>query len=450
MRRWHTRLLFSCTALLAGIFSIIFAIGAESAIEYHQHLLGHSMWLTLIIAPGGFALLAWLARRFFPGTEGSGIPQAIAASMTEDRRIRRQLLSFRIAVAKVLLTLGGLLCGASVGREGPSIQVSASIMHLLAGKGKRIASTHDLIAAGSGAGIAAAFNTPLGGIMFAIEEMCRNRSFRANSSTLTAVIFAGLISLAVLGNYTYFGRTPVAVVWPDSLWPVILSGLVGGLAGGGFSRILIASARGLPGQFGLFATSRPIIFAAACGLATAIIGLITGGRTYGTGYGEIKAALEGIALLPVYFFFAKILTVWIAFISRIPGGIFAPSLAVGAGLGSLVALFFPETPQSAPILLCMVAFLSAMTQTPITSFVILMEMTANHEMLLPLMAASVISYGVSKTIAPVPLYQALAYRTLRRAEALVHAKQDASSHSQAMTALPESIKTEAKPSSESQ
>ena len=133
-------------------------------------------------------------------------------------------------IAKVFLTLGGLLSGASIGREGPSVQVGASVMHLLAGRRRRrIASSRDLIVAGSGAGIAAAFNTPLGGIMFAIEEMCRYRAFQANSTTLTAVIFAGLMSLAVLGNYTYFGRTLATIAWPAGIWPVLACGVAGGL-----------------------------------------------------------------------------------------------------------------------------------------------------------------------------------------------------------------------------
>src|SRR5690606_29340656 len=110
--------------------------------------------------------------------------------------------------------------------------------------------------------------TPLGGIMFAIEEMCRHRAFRANSTTLAAVIFAGLMSLAVLGNYTYFGRTPATIGWPDGIWPVLSCGIAGGLLGGGFARLLIASSRGLPGRVGVFALSRPVTFAAACGLAT--------------------------------------------------------------------------------------------------------------------------------------------------------------------------------------
>ncbi|MDX5408750.1 MAG: chloride channel protein [Thauera sp.] len=420
-QRWHVRLLLVGAALLAGLIAIAFAIGAELAISAHAGVVRERPWLSLLIAPAGFAALAWISRRLFPATEGSGIPQAIAASMSDDGRVRRQLLSFRIAVAKVFLTLGGLLSGASIGREGPSVQIGASVMHLLAGrKRRRIASSRDLIVAGSGAGIAAAFNTPLGGIMFAIEEMCRHRAFRANSTTLTAVIFAGLMSLAVLGNYTYFGRTLASVGWPDGIWLVLACGGIGGLLGGGFSRLLIASARGLPGQLGVFALSRPVAFAALCGLATGIIGWASGGLTYGTGYAESKAALEGSAALPTAFMLMKMAVIWLAFVSRIPGGIFAPALAVGAGLGSDIALLLPGEPDPAVLVLGMVAFLAAMTQTPITSFVIVMEMTANHEMLLPLMATAVVAHGVSRSVAPIPLYHALSHAWLRRAEGRLH------------------------------
>jgi H+/Cl- antiporter ClcA len=289
-------------------------------------------------------------------------------------------------------------------------------MHTLAGRKKwRVASSRALIVAGSGAGIAAAFNTPLGGIMFSIEEMCRHRAFQANSTTLTAVIFAGLMSLGVLGSYTYFGQTRAVLGWPDGIWPVLMCGGVGGLIGGLFGRLLIASSRGLPGRIGEFAAQRPIAFAAACGLATAVIGLSTGGMTYGTGYAESKAALEGSGELPLYFVFAKMLVVWLAFLSRIPGGIFAPALAVGAGLGADIAYFLPEAQSSAILVLGMVAFLAAMTQAPITSFVIVMEMTANHEMLMPLMATAVIAYGFSKSVCPIPIYHALCHSALRRA-----------------------------------
>lgn len=423
IRRWRKRLLLVGAALLAGAIAIAFAIGAELAIATHQSLMDRSPWLSLFIAPSGFAAMAWLTIRFFPGTEGSGIPQAIAASLTDDPLLRRRFLSFKIAIAKVFLTLGGLLSGASIGREGPSVQVGASAMHMLAGKrfGK-IANSRDLIIAGSGAGIAAAFNTPLGGIMFAIEEICRHHPFRANSTTLIAVIFAGLMSLAVLGNYTYFGRTPAAISWPDGTWLILVCGILGGLLGGGFSRLLIASSRQLPGRLGAFSDSKPVAFAASCGLATAIIGLVTGGLTYGTGYGESKAALEGVAQLPLYFMVAKLLVIWLAFVARIPGGIFAPALAVGAGLGADLAPFFAEEQHAAILVLGMVAFLAAMTQAPITSLVIVMEMTANHQMLLPIMATAVVANAVSKSVAPLPIYHTIAHAMLRRADHEVHHK----------------------------
>lgn len=414
-RRWYHRVLLVGAALLAGLAAIIFAVGAEEAIRLHHRIMEISPWLSLALAPAGFALMAWLSRQWFPGTQGSGIPQAMAAALSHDRGFRHRLLSMKIALAKIVLTLGGLLAGASVGREGPSVQVGASILHSLVGRSRgRIASPRDLIVAGAGAGVAAAFNTPLGGIMFAIEEMSRYRAFKANSTTLTAVIFAGLMSLAILGNYTYFGRTPATLAWPGGLWPMLLIAALGGLAGGLFSRLLISITRGLPGRLGAFSREQPIRFAAICGLATAVLGLATDGATHGTGYAESKAALDGAAELPFHYGLVKAGAILLAFMSGIPGGVFAPSLAVGAGLGANIAALFPQDHAAAILVLGMVAFLSGVTQSPITAFVIVMEMTANHAMLLPLMATSVVALGFSKSVAPTPLYYALTLIMLRR------------------------------------
>ena len=415
LRRWRRRAALVGAAMMAGLVAIIFAITAELAISGHEQLMHISPWLTLVIAPAGFAATAYLARKYFAGTQGSGIPQTIAASITDDDKLRRALLSPRILVGKILLTLGGLLSGATIGREGPSVQVGASVLNMLSGKKRgRIAPTRDLIIAGGAAGVAAAFNTPLGGIMFAIEELSRHRAFRANSTTLIAVIFAGLMSVAILGNYTYFGRTPAAVSWPDGLWPVLICGAAGGLLGGLFTRLLIASSHGLPGRMGEFARTYPVRFAAVCGLMTALVGITSDGLTWGTGYAESKAALEGSSVLPIYFMFAKALVIWIAFISGIPGGVFAPSLAVGAGIGANIALLLPGEQSSPILILGMVAFLAGITQSPITSFVIVMEMTNNHQMLLPLMGAAVVAQGFARSVAPVPLYDSLAIDLLRR------------------------------------
>ena len=419
LRRWRRRAALVGAAMLAGLVAIIFAITAELAISGHERLMQISPWLTLVIAPAGFAATAYLARKYFAGTQGSGIPQTIAASITDDDKLRRALLSPRILVGKILLTLGGLLSGATIGREGPSVQVGASVLNTLSGKKRgRIAPTRDLIIAGGAAGVAAAFNTPLGGIMFAIEELSRNRPFMANSMTLIAVIFSGLMSLATLGTYTYFGTTHATMSWPYAMWPVIACGAGGGILGGLFTRLLIKTTRNLPGRLGAFARAFPVRFAAMCGLGTALIGLATGGLSYGTGYAEIKGALEGTEQLPLYYALAKAGAILLAFVSGIPGGLFAPALAVGAGLGADAAPFFPEAQSSAVLALGMVAFLAGVTQSPITAFVIVMEMTANHSLLLPLMCASVISNAFSRSMAPTPLYDAMAFTILRRHNAV--------------------------------
>jgi H+/Cl- antiporter ClcA len=421
-RNWRKQILLMSAALAAAAVAILFAKGADWVTDLHQQMVQHYVWLPLFVTPAGFGVLAWLTLRVFPGTEGSGIPQAIAASNSETSGIQRQFLSIRIAVSKVFLTLGGLLVGASVGREGPSVQIGASAMHLLTRLRRfgHIGSSHDLIAAGAGAGIAAAFNTPLGGIMFAIEEMCRYRSFRANGATLISVILAGLASLVILGNYNYFGRTAggLSIGWPDGVWAVLLVGVLGGLLGGGFARLLIASAQGLPGNVGQFARQRPVVFAAACGLGTAVLGLVSGGIVYGTGYAETRHALENNGQLPLYFMLFKMAAVWLAFAARIPGGMFAPALAIGAGMGAIIAAILPGISAGDPaiLILGMGGFLAAMTQSPITSFVIVMEMTDKHEMLLPLMAAASLAYGISRSVCPMSLYHALAAPMLYRAE----------------------------------
>lgn len=414
LRLWKRRLLFWSGAVSVGAAAVLFAVAGEEVNTLFHRVTGISMFLPLLISPLGLALVAWLTRRYFPGAQGSGIPQTIAALQLEDGTARRGLLSLRIAVSKVFLTLLGLLSGASVGREGPTVQIGASIMHALGSYTRfpRHEMERGLILAGGAAGVAAAFNTPLAGIVFAIEEMSRSFEQRTSGTVLTAVIVAGIASIGFLGNYTYFGHTDASLDMAHGSMAVLACGVLGGLLGGLFSRILVAASDGLPGRLGGLRRERPIHFAAVCGLALAVIGLLSAGTTYGTGYHEVRHILEGTETLPAAYGVLKLAATVVSYLSGIPGGIFAPSLAVGAGLGVNIAELLTGTPAGAVAIVGMVAYFSGVVQAPITAFVIVMEMTDNHDMVVPLMAAALIASGVSRLICRKPLYKALAENLL--------------------------------------
>ncbi|MBV8534998.1 MAG: chloride channel protein, partial [Alphaproteobacteria bacterium] len=366
-----------------------------------------------VVTPLGFVLAVFLTSRYFPNSQGSGIPQAIAARHLTDQAARSKLVSIRIAAGKILLTLLGLLCGASVGREGPTVQVGASIMFAIGRMSPR--RQPGLILVGAAAGVAAAFNTPLAGIVFGIEELSRAFESRTSGLIIGGVITAGLTSLAILGNYTYFGTNAGTLRVGLDWLAVPLCGVAGGLAGGLFSRIVITVARGLPGAIGPAVKRHPILFAMVCGLGVAACGLASGDTIYGTGYAQVKAALEGVAPLPASFGLLKFLSTTLSTVSGIPGGIFSPSLAVGAGLGANVAGLFPAAPLGPIMLLGMVAYFAGVVQAPITAFVIVAEMTNNHAMVIPLMAAALIAYATSKGVCPEGIYHALSKGFLAKA-----------------------------------
>ena len=409
-RLWLRRVVLWIGAVLVGIVAIAFAISAEYANSLHQVVAEFSPLLPFVVGPAGLALVVWLTRKFFPGSQGSGIPQTIAAINTEDEERRGHYLSIRLALGKFLLTVIGLFSGASVGREGPTVQIGASIMQSLGRftRFSRVETKRGLILAGGAAGVAAAFNTPLAGIVFAIEEMSRNYESRTSGTVLTSVIVAGIVSIWWLGDYTYFGTTS-AILNGSSAWiPVIVCGVVGGVLGGIFSQLLIFISRGIPGKVGILAKTNPVIFAAFCGFLLAVIGAFSGSSTYGTGYHEARMILEGTGEIPESFGILKLLATLVSYVSGIPGGVFAPSLAVGAGLGQNIAQIMPYVPLGAVVVLGMVAYFAGVVQAPVTAFVIVMEMTDNHDMIVPLMAASLLAAGCSKVVCRKPLYRALA------------------------------------------
>jgi len=406
-RRWS---IFWIGAIATGATAVAFAKGSDAALQlFHWAARESALW-PWIAPPLGLALVAWLTQTHFPGTRGSGIPQTIAALSLSDPEARDRLLSMRIAIGKLALTLVALGCGASIGREGPTVQIGASIMHSLKRFTRFSVADVDrgLILAGGAAGIAAAFNTPLAGVVFAIEELSRSFEERTSGTIYTAVIVAGITSVALVGNYTYFGSTHAELVGARMWLVVPVCGLLGGLAGGGFARCLLALRRTLPGWTGRFKNQSPVRFAFVCGILVALIGYASSGATFGTGYAEARAIVQQEAIPSLSFAVLKALATLLSYVTGIPGGIFAPSLAVGAGLGDMISLALPSSPGGAIVLLTMAAYFAGVVQAPLTALVIVSEMTGNRDLTLPLMAATLIGRGASALVCRESLYRALA------------------------------------------
>lgn len=408
---WITRAVVVGAAAVAGLVVVGFTWLAERALGLFLDLASAGWWLPLIWTPICCGAIVWLTRRYARGAGGSGIPQVMAALDPELSGGRRPLLvSLRLSLAKIGLTSAGLLGGMSLGREGPSVQIAAGVMlaarrWLPRGSG---VSAHSLLVAGGAAGIAAAFNTPLAGVMFAIEELSRSPEQRNSGLIVSGIVLAGLIAVSVYGNATHFGVIHPGPIGLSLLGPGLLVTLLAGLAGGLFARLLLASLRGnSPDAPSQWRQRYPIRFAIGCGLAVAVIGAVTGGATYGSGNEATRAMLDSNGMVPGGFALFKFIATWLTAWSGVPAGIFAPSLSIGAALGHDVAALtgYPYAP--AVIALGMVGFLAAATQAPLTAFIIVMEMVDGHGMVLSLMACAVIASTVSRVLTP-PLYSALA------------------------------------------
>ncbi len=410
-RLWWTRGVFLAVAAAAGLTVVGFTWLTERALDCFSSLQQLHWWAPLLCTPLCTAAVVALTRRYAPGAAGSGIPQVMAAlDPAVDAGHRSTLVSLKLSVAKMVLTAAGLLGGLSLGREGPTVQIAAGI--LLAARRllprRSVISEHGLLVAGGAAGIAAAFNTPLAGVMFAIEELSRSPEQRNSGLIVAAIVLSGVIAVSINGNSTYFGVIRGAGVEAALLLPALLVALASGVAGGLFARLLVRSLGGQGSdKLSRLRRRRPVAFAWVCGCAVAVIGVVTAGATFGSGYAHTRHMLEGSEqAAPAYVLF-KFLATWFTAWSGVPAGIFAPSLAIGAALGNDVALL-THYPQAATLIaLGMVGFLAAATQAPLTAFIIVMEMVDGHALVLSLMACALVASAVSRAFSR-PLYATLA------------------------------------------
>ncbi|MEZ5938947.1 MAG: chloride channel protein [Hyphomonadaceae bacterium] len=392
-------------AILLGLAALGFAWLSDGAQALFATITRAWSYAPLVMTPAIFATGIWVTNRFARETRGSGIPQVIAACRAPDSPEMRPLVSVRTAISKLGLTCFLLLGGGSFGREGPTVQISAAIMtatHRLF----RVPMTPGVLIAGGAAGVAAAFNTPLAGVTFAIEELAAAYEQRVAILAMGAVMIAGLVSLGIAGDYVYFGAMKDTLDLPMALLIASVVGVVGGLLGGLFTRIVLALTGSNPPAWAKPFRARPVLSAAGCGLVVAVLGVVTAGATFGTGYEASRNLIEGEGQAP-WFAPAKFLATLASNVSGNPGGVFAPSLSVGAGIGDLLAPLFPGYSVGAIVVLGMVAYFAGVVRAPFTAIIIVSEATGSHGLILPLFISALLGDSASKLVCRTRLYHGL-------------------------------------------
>lgn len=399
--------------LYAGLFSI-----AEKGTKliYNQE-----PWLFFIITPLCFVLAWWLVVKYAPNAKGSGIPQVIASielSTPKNNHLVHALLSLRVMIVKVFSSLVMVFGGGVIGREGPTIQIAASIFKkindLLPVWYPKI-SRRNMIVTGAAAGLASAFNTPLGGIVFAIEELTKTHISYFRSALLTGVIIAGFTALHFLGPYLYLGYPDLSGISFKIVFLIIPLSLVTGIAGSGMGKIILFI---LNKKKILKTNFQHIAYVVVCGLIIAGLGIFLTDEMFGSGKEIMVTTLfTNEKQMEWYVPIIRILGSIISFSTGASGGIFAPSLSAGAALGAVFSEGFHLTGNETNlIVLCgMTGFLTSVTRSPFTSSILVLEMTVTHDVIFYIMLSALFSSLVATLISKHSFYDELKNQYLHSA-----------------------------------
>jgi H+/Cl- antiporter ClcA len=404
------------TGFFAVMYAKIFAWGEgllHIIIDWHA-------WMIFIIAPIGFVLSWWLVKEFAPNAKGSGIPQVMAAvelaNPKEHKKIR-SLLSLKIIFFKILSSVILVIGGGAVGREGPTIQIAGSVFRkvneYLPDWWPKI-SKKNMIMTGAAAGLAAAFNTPLGGIVFAVEELSKTHINYFKTALFTAVIIAGLTAQTLAGSYLYLGYPKTNDVSLMVMFPIIL---VAGIAGILASQLAVTMLKMNEWKKRKLKTDRSnIIFLVACALFIASIAYFINREILGSG----KEIMQRVLFTQDkhedwYVPILRMLGPALSFTSGGAGGIFAPALTAGASIGSVISGAIHLTPNESNVVILggMVAFLTGITRAPFTSAIIVLEMTDRHSLIFHLMLAGMVSSIASILVSRHSLYDVIKVNFLK-------------------------------------
>ncbi len=368
---------------------------------------GGAPWRRLFFPVAGSLGIGYLLYRYFPNARGSGVPQTKAALFAREGRI-----TMRTVLGKFFCTSATLASGIPLGREGPSVQVGAGIGSVLGRSlGLRTEQVQKLIPVGAAAAIAAAFNTPLAAVLFSLEEITGDLYAPVMGAVVLASATAWMVLRVFLGDHPLFKVPQYQLIHPAEFGVYAILGVAGGVVSAAFTRLLLS----IRLRFLRFPQKTVWFQPVAGGLLVGVMGWFVP-QVMGVGYGYVGDALNGrmafqlMALLVVL----KLLAVTTSYASGNAGGIFGPSLFIGAMLGGTVGTvahhFFPAytaTP-GAYALVGMGAVFAGVVRTPMTSVLMIFEMTQDYAVIVPLMIANLVSLFVASRMQHEPIYEGLA------------------------------------------
>jgi CIC family chloride channel protein len=391
---------------LVGLVVVAFILltGRLTALMYPA---GAAGWRRIVVPTLGSLITGYLLFKYFPLARGSGIPQTRAALFIHDGRI-----SLRSVVGKFVTVAISLASGIPLAREGPAVYIGSGIASVIARRlGLSRAQIRSLIPVGGAAALAAAFNTPIAAVLFSLEEIIGDLHAPVLGSIVLASAAAWMVLHLILGDNPLFHVPEFHLVSPAELGAYVVLGIVGGLSSVAFVKILLW----LRAKFAKMPRASLWIQPVAGGLTVGILGYFVP-QVLGVGYDQIERVLNGDVILKVVVTLAvlKILATSVAYASGNAGGIFGPSLfigsMVGATVGSVAHLLFPASTAGpgAYALVGMGTAFAGIIRTPLTSVIMIFEVTRDYTIIVPLIISNLIAYYISQKLQKEPIYAALA------------------------------------------
>lgn len=368
-----------------------------------MYLCRHVGWWLLLIAPSLYMIAYIIVVKFAPYARGSGIPQVIAAlelSTPREYHKVRKLLSIKVIVVKICSSLLVAMGGGAIGREGPTIQIAGSVFRKinqwLPETWPKI-SRRNMIMTGAAAGLAAAFNTPLGGVVFAVEELTRTHISYYRTAIFSSVIIAGLTAQSLLGPYLYLGYPDVSNLHGYVFIGVVFVAAVTGIVSSLMCKLILY----IMHWKRKFTLVQNLVYVAICAVILTSIALAVSVHMMGSGKELMNTMLfTANKKTEWYMPLLRIAGPILSFSSGVAGGVFAPALSAGATFGSMVAGWFQLSPTDTNLLILsgMVGFLTGVTRTPFTTAILVLEMTDRHNVIFHLMLAGMVASVVSLVV----------------------------------------------------